>query len=78
MKSGLVPKPSPGPENSGSPQLCVDLVLRRFGGNKALLEKAARMFPTEAATILSTISQARSQGSAPNLESAVHTLKGIC
>jgi HPt (histidine-containing phosphotransfer) domain-containing protein len=54
------------------------LVLSRFGGNKNLLQKAAKMFPSESDAVLSAIDQAKSEGNLPNLESAAHTLKGLC
>ena len=63
---------------SGPKKLNLELVLGRFGGNRALLQKAASMFPAEAAAALSSIDQAQASASQPELETAAHTLKGLC
>jgi len=58
--------------------LNLDLVLHRFGGNKDLLLKAAKMFTDESQALLTALEQARSAGDHSALESAAHTLKGLC
>lgn len=77
-----------GAEAGGEPQIKVDLddplfinvqlVLGRFGGDRTLLQKAASMFPSEANALLAVIEQARDTGNLADLQTAAHTLKGIC
>jgi response regulator RpfG family c-di-GMP phosphodiesterase len=59
-------------------QLDFELVLKRFGGNKALLQRAAAMFPSELEMVLTAIDQARSEANLADLQTAAHTLKGMC
>ncbi|HEX4487058.1 MAG TPA: response regulator [Terriglobales bacterium] len=63
---------------SNSSQINVQVVLGRFGGNRKLLRKAAGMFPAESTSLLSAIEVARTSANASDLQTAAHTLKGIC
>jgi len=66
------------PKMSQPPKLNLEVVLSRFGGNRELLKKAARMFPAESVTAIAAVDQARATGNIADLETAAHTLKGLC
>ena len=55
-----------------------EVVLKRFAGNQALLQKAASMFHTESEIAVLSIEKARETGDAAALQIAAHTLKSMC
>jgi signal transduction histidine kinase/CheY-like chemotaxis protein len=59
-------------------QINIQLVLGRFGGNRTLFQKAAEMFTTEAKSLMEALERARKACKVQELETAAHTLKGIC
>ena len=72
---GAAGQSTAGEDNA--PALDLEVILQRFGGNENLLRKAASMFPTEAETLLATLSRAREAGNVADLLTAAHTLKGM-
>jgi signal transduction histidine kinase/DNA-binding response OmpR family regulator/HPt (histidine-containing phosphotransfer) domain-containing protein len=70
----------PAPQEGSREPLKIDvaLVLERFGGNQVLLRQTAAMFSAEASILLIKIERAHAEADLPNLQSAAHTLKGIC
>jgi len=65
-------------ESAPPPDLDMDVVLKRFGGNTRLARRAAGMFPQECRLALSSIDKAREAGDLPGLETSAHTLKSMC
>jgi CheY-like chemotaxis protein len=70
----------PAPEEGSREPLKIDVafVLQRFGGNKTLLRQTADMFSAESSVLLIKIERAHVEADLPSLQSAAHTLKGMC
>jgi two-component system sensor histidine kinase/response regulator len=68
--------PTPGSQEPLT--LDVALVLERFGGDESLLRETAGMYSAESGILLNKIERARVESDLPNLQSAAHTLKGMC
>jgi CheY-like chemotaxis protein len=73
-------EPAPPPVAPAAPgiEINLDLILSRFGGNRALLEQVAAMFAPESESLLTRIDKARRENQFAELESSAHSLKGMC
>ena len=79
-KEEMVHPPVPAPQEEAREPLEIDvaLLLERFGGNQVLLRQTAAMFSAESSILLIKIERAHVEADLPHLQSAAHTLKGMC
>jgi two-component system sensor histidine kinase/response regulator len=79
-KEEMVHPPVPAPQEESREPLEIDvaLLLERFGGNQVLLRQTAAMFSAESSILLIKIERAHVEADHPHLQSAAHTLKGMC